>query len=1298
MGLEPAVKPGGQAAGQPSGLSYLDGETNFFNSGIDLCGIPGKLDRMTLDSIKKNKWVRRALMVAASIVVLWGLGWTVVPGLVKNQLEKLASEQLGRQVSLGVVHFSPWSLELTLEDLIVAGLPGAPLQLQIKRVYLDAELQSLLRLAPVVDALQLDGLALRLTYQGDGHYDVDDVLARLMAPADPPRPPAGLPRFALYNIAMQSGSIDFVDQSVGRTHEVRELNLSIPFLSSLASRRDVITEPRLAFHLNGSRFDSRAQTTPFAPSHKTDATFQLANLDLRPYLPYLPAGLPVKVLAGVAGADVRLHFEQAPKPAVRLSGAIELKGLQLADAQGQDLLALAALRVDMADVRPLEQIVKLASVELTGPTLDARRDKAGAVNLLNLALPQDGKVSRPQQGGATAQPAAPANAWQLALAKFTVRGGLLRWRDAAVTPAARIDMRDLALDATALALPWRQPASFTGSLALASGTDPNGNKPRAAKAEAATAPAQLSFKGEASEQAATVNAELKDLPLALATPYAVQVIEPALGGNLSAHLALQWKGGQWQVQVPRLEASKLTLGTQSRTDRNWPLFLGRLDVQGVEIKPGERSVKLAKLALHQPAVAVERDREGRWMFERWLSPTMPASTSAADATTRKPKAVRADEAKPSAPAAPWRVAVGDAAVEGGQIRYADRAHGRPVVFDLSALSLQLKDFASDSRQPGPLKLSARMRARRGEPGQLGFTGNLALQPLAVQGRVQAVDLPAHVLSPYLTDVLNLRLQRADAGFKGQVSYAQTARGPVFKLGGDALLEDLLANTVPVAAQTQDLQVGEELLSWKALSLRGLNVALAPGQATRVAVAETALSDFYARIIIHENGRINLQDLVKASEASAPAAEAASTPAAATSTNASASTAGATLAPVIEMGPISLVNGRVLFSDRFIKPNYSADLSELTGRLSAFASVPAGGEAGAAPAMADLELRGRAEGTASLEILGKLNPLAKPLALDITGKMRDLELPPLSPYSVKYAGHGIERGKLAMDVAYKVEPDGQLVARNKLVLNQLTFGDPVEGAPNSLPVRLAVALLADSNGVIDINLPISGSLNDPEFSFGGIIFKMIMNLIAKAITSPFALLASAFDGGDDGELGMVPFAPGSSVLSAEAQANLDKVAKAMKDRPSLTMTVAGMASLEAEREGYKRQRLSALMLAEKRRAAVVAGKPADAVQAVTQAERPELLKAVYRRAQISKPRNLLGFAKDLPPAEMEALLLASIPVGEQQMQELALARGVAVKDYLSSRELPVDRLFLGGVKSQAADAKWVPHAELSLTMK
>ena len=157
-------------------------------------------------------------------------------------------------------------------------------------------------------------------------------------------------------------------------------------------------------------------------------------------------------------------------------------------------------------------------------------------------------------------------------------------------------------------------------------------------------------------------------------------------------------------------------------------------------------------------------------------------------------------------------------------------------------------------------------------------------------------------------------------------------------------------------------------------------------------------------------------------------------------------------PIVNFGPMSLVNGKIDFTDLFVKPNYSADLSELTGKLSAFSSNPPKGSTGS-PELADLELRGKAQQTASLEITGKLNPLAKPLELDITAKMRELDLAPLSPYTAKYAGHDIERGKMSMDVTYKIAPDGQLTASNKLVLNQLQFGEEIAGAP-SAPCRCA----------------------------------------------------------------------------------------------------------------------------------------------------------------------------------------------------------------------------------------------------
>ncbi|MEP6739895.1 MAG: DUF748 domain-containing protein, partial [Caldimonas sp.] len=297
----------------------------------------------------------------------------------------------------------------------------------------------------------------------------------------------------------------------------------------------------------------------------------------------------------------------------------------------------------------------------------------------------------------------------------------------------------------------------------------------------------------------------------------------------------------------------------------------------------------------------------------------------------------------------------------------------------------------------------------------------------------------------------------------------------------------------------------------------------------------------------------------------------------------------------------------------------------------------------------------------------------------------------------YAGYGIERGKMSVDLAYVIKPDGQLTASNKIVLNQLAFGDKVEGAPASLPVKLAVALLADRHGIIDLDLPVGGSINDPQFSLGGVIWKIVTNLIAKALTSPFSLLSSALGGGGggSGEISTIEFAPGTATLLPAAKASLDKIATALVERPQLTMTVSGESRLEVERDAWKRDRLQQIVRAEKRRAGVAAGASASAEVSLGEGEYPALLKEVYKRADIVKPKSVVGLAKDLPTNEMEALLLGSVTVDDAAMQQLAVRRGVVVRDYLAAKDLPTTRLFLGAPRTAGNDDKWTPRADLKL---
>ncbi len=1232
-----------------------------------------------LTRLRQSRWFKPATRALAALLGVWALSWLSVPALVKGPLERLASEQLGRTVTVGSLDFKPWSLELTLRDIAVAGAKGTegPAQLTIGRVYVDAELQSLLRLAPVVDAFTVENPVLRITHLGQGRYDVDDVIAKLTAPKDAPEtPPSTEPaRLALYNLLLQGGRVDFTDNAVGKTHSVQDLLLSVPFISTLSDKKEVRVEPRLAFTLEGSRFDSSAQSTPFAQTRHADAHIRWDDLDLAPYLGYLPASLPIRLKAATLDVDVKLAFEQTPRLAVKLSGQVQTRDVKMTDREGQDLLAFDRLTVDMADVRPLEQVVNLTQVELLKPVLHAQRDAAGRLNLAQLSG-GPAPASLPKE--AASQPAKPstkaAPPWAVSVARASVRDGTVHWADQTTQPAAALQARGLGLELTNLALPLQKPVAFKGDFVLP------------AVAAQGVPEGKLAFEGEATTQNARVQITTEALALQLAAPYVAQHLEPTVAGQLTGTLGVQWQAPPADKNATGLTVTAGPLALEQlalRQNGKSLVSLGKLEVKGLQVPVDKRTVSLESLALNTPTLAVERGSDGRWMFERWAKVQAQTPTPASETTAAK-----------AATDAPWVVRVGELALQGGAVAFADNAQPRPVALEVSALDVSAKNLATDSGKPGAFTLSARAAAGKGNAksvaGKIDYQGTLALQPLATQGKLDATRVPLHGLDGYLAQQLAIELLRADVGFRGQVAFAQSDKGPSLKLAGDAAIEDLKANSTAASTPMTEAQVGEELLAWKSLNLRGLNVATAPGTAPKVQVGETSLQDFFARITINEAGRINLRDIVKGEPQTPPvtaATAAASAPApaasAASATQPVHTAARDPLAPVVQFGPMSLVNGKVLFSDFFIKPNYSADLTELTGKLGAFSSEAPGSE----PQLAALELLGRAEGSASLEVSGQLNPLTQPLALDIAGKVRDLDLPPLSPYSVKYAGHGIERGKLSVDVTYKVLPNGQLTASNRIVLNQLTFGEPVAGAPNSLPVRLAAALLADRRGVIDLDLPISGSLNDPQFRIGPVIGKIILNLIGKALTSPFSLLASAFGGGE--EMSSVAFAPGSATLSPEAQQNLGKVAKALVDRPALKLTVTGTANLEAEREGLQRERLQQLVRAEKRRA------QPDSTEPVTADEYPALLKAAYGRASIPKPRNLVGIAKDLTVPEMEALLMANQPATEAMAAELAAQRGHAVQSYLAAQKLPAERLFLAAPKTGSQVPKGAPQAELSL---
>lgn len=1375
-------------------------------------------------------WLRRLGWLAVSLAFLIMLAWLVLPGVLQSQGERRLTELLGRQVRIGQVHFRPWSLELTVRDLVVAGsTPERPL-LRIGRIYANAEVASVWRLAPILSAFELDAPELNVARVGPGRYDFDDVLARLsagaapgvatappqaapapdaarvdaepraasepQAPASvasaPARPPAATPssrapapkpqedaappRFALHNLQLRDGSIRFDDQPVGRTHEVQHLVLTLPFLSNLPSDVEVKVEPRLAFALDEAVFDSGAQSTPFAQHRSTSLRLRVGGdaaapdngeLDLSAYVGYLPHDLPARLERGFLAAELDLGFSigNDGTPIVALSGQTRVRDVAVVGADGAPLAQWRRLGIELKEVRPISRRLTFGEVRLEGAELDVDRDAEGGLNLTRLA----GGSSEDGGGGG----------WQVAIEQVVVDDSRVRWRDATTRPAAGYVLDDLSFGLRGLRWPMEDaaPADLHAVLRPLPPAEAGGQAP----ARVDTVLARLDVDGEAAAERIGLNWRLADLQLAALHPYLAPWLDGPLrsriDGRLRAAGRLDWSAGEAGVLQATLDDGEVEalrlLATAGRRTPEELATVRSLRLSRAEADVNARRLSIGRIQVQAPSTRIERAANGRLNVEDWVA--TPAAT---------PAATPGGEAD-AAPAAPWQLSLAAFSVEDGQLRFTDRvpplragpapsdgagpavvpapaptlplgealpsrpateaviaARERrdrlPAIFELRRLRVSAEEVeragsgALSSRTVG---VQAALVATAGgdptRPGRLDWQGRVATEPLRVDGRVVAESLPLQAFERYVAMPERIELQKAQGHYRGRLSLRESRAGLGVSTQGELKISDLHVATRPV-------RVGEpidDLLSWRELGLAGLKLQMEPGRKPRVELGQVQVSDFFSRLVVTEAGRFQLLDIVRVEGAEAtgptppPPASAAVEPAAASGAASAARTfpvtrddigtamrgrpapangyaPAAAAEPAAEsglpvdlaVGSVRLENGRVAFTDRSVRPNYSADLSELNGQVGAFRS--------GSVEMAPIEVDGVVARTGRLRVEGQVNPSADPLALDVRASATDVELPPLSPYAGKYAGYQIDRGKLKLEVHYDVKPDGRLDAQHHLVLDQLRFGDRVDSPEATrLPVRLAVALLQDRHGVIDLELPVSGSLQNPEFSIVGIVFKMIGNLLVKAVTAPFALLT----GGSE-DLGIVQFAPGSAVPTPEGQATVDRLAKALLDRPNLraTLTGASAAGLEAgdlrhamlDRELQSESNRHA---AERRSRAPWGGAGGDAPPPDAAVERERLLRQLYRDTDLpDKPRNFLGIARDIPPEQMEAQLLAHLQPGDDDWRELALARAIAVRDALVAKGLPVERLFLGAPKVEAGagpgddDGKpWTPRTTLEL---
>ncbi|MGH7924282.1 MAG: DUF748 domain-containing protein, partial [Candidatus Binatus sp.] len=642
--------------------------------------------------------------------------------------------------------------------------------------------------------------------------------------------------------------------------------------------------------------------------------------------------------------------------------------------------------------------------------------------------------------------------------------------------------------------------------------------------------------------------------------------------------------------------------------------------------------------------------------------------------------------------------VASVALDQTDATFIDESAPQTVKVAVAPLNLHLQDVSSDFSNPFKIDVDGTLNRR----GTFKVTGTAAIAPLKADLRVATRRLDLTVADPDGSSRMNAKITSANLTMDGAVGLEQERKDFLVSYKGDASLGSV---------RMLDKLTNDLFFKMAALNVKRIDFALGKGP-PKVHVGLIALNDFYSRIILNSNGKLNLKDItaspqeaptsltraagepgskgaVPIAPTSTPTPAAAPSPAAATAPGASSAAEASPAQPYqgqpldadIELSKITLKGGKVDYTDNFIKPNFTANLTDMEGNVGAF------GTKSTSPA--DVSLDGQINGSAPLNIDGSINPLAPTAFVDIKAKADGVELTGLSPYTTKYTGYPIVKGTLTVDVHYLLDT-GKLTAENHIFIDQLTFGDRVESPDaTNLPIRLAVSLLKNSKGEIDVRVPISGSLSDPKFSIGSVILGAFMNLIVKAATAPFTLIASAFGGGGaQQDLGYIEFAPGYSTLTPDSQQKLDTIAKALADRPALKLNIEGRVDPKFDKDGYKEASLDHSIKVLQRKDQ---GENADTNEkpaALSTADYNKYLAKVYSAGDFKKPRDLVGLAKTLPPAEMKKLILANTAVTDQDLRHLADARANAVRAYLSKKQVSAARMFIvapkldaGGIKDQ-----------------
>ena len=1234
------------------------------------------------------------VLTAMSLFVLYLVcGFLALPAIVRWQIEQQAPEMLGHHISIGALRFNPLSFRLDADDLVLADGAGSQM-LSVKRLLVDFKLGSLVDRAWTITQTTVEEPTLYVSIDKNGHHNFTALLDRLRelksGKNEDPLLPIVIQRFALAD-----GRVEFADRRLDEplVARIETLRLEVDNLSTLPART---AQYRLSARTAGGE---SLQASGDLALNPLAASGRLALKAIK--LDTLAKGL--SHLAALDSHSERIDF------AAKFELALDRQGALSASARDIDL-ELGSLSIKAPGGE-----ATVETLSLTQGRVDFDRHEAsfGGLRLANgriaASINSAGDIDRATRVRAAAAPPRESTApspWRVSVANADIANIALAFNDATTGRSLSVDSVDLKLAASAdfgpaaTRIELRKPKLSIANARLKAGADSIDllgatltgdtlslarNKRRLQIAGDAARPVVsglsarqgsgrfaaegVEFEARAVSASAGgasapgFQAHLEDATLRLTSAGVVahgsstelaQVSNANLGAaslllTIPDGLPDGLPDGMPDVLADGLTAELTSAVVRNSTDMSELLRLDSAKLSGGSLNLRAQRVAIDGLSLSKGRLQTGLDAQGGF---NWLGPMAGAATPAVAAAESPrtseavmPPAAAMDPAS-VAQTVPWRISLGSVAVDGLAVGFEDRRESPPLAVGLEEIRARISaiDTAPSAK---PMRIDFHAKLVGG--GQVGANGEVRADNGKSNLKVTIAEVPLAPLQSYLSQFADLRIAGGTLSAVGRLRYGdQAGAGARLAYDGRIAVEQ---------AVLEEVEPPRPFLAWDSIASDDMVLTLWPH---RVDIGELRVEHPSGRLIIGEDQTTNLMDLRKRPKEHETA---------------TAQNAAPDDGFPVAITRVRVSGGVIEFSDLSLRPPFGVRMHELHGVVTGLGSD--------ANRHSKLQLEARVGEYGAAKIGGQIDVARPTQFTEIDMAFRNLEMTSLSPYVAKFAGYRVASGRLALDLRYRVK-DNKLVGENKIVLKQVELGEKVQ-SPDAidLPLELAIAILKDADGVIDVDLPVTGDLGDPQFAYGALIGKAFGSLLGGIVSAPFRAIAALF-GSTERNLDTIDFEPGRDVLAPPERQKLATVARALKERPALMLGVpptyavnedaAALKSLALRNEILKRMGIE-----------LPAGEdpgpidPADprARKAIEAAFRqryaPEVLDALKQRADGSTTGAAGASSSatrqpDTNSALYQGLLdrlIAETPISDQALTELAVRRGAAVKRELTT---------------------------------